>query len=138
MNQFKQIIFVLGRPGSGKGTCCEILAREYPAQIAHLSAGELLRRSSEDDPGSEVARLLAAGQMVPSSVTVGLLRRAIAEAAQPLVLIDGFPRTPENRSMFLATLQRDADAAMLVDVGPAECVRRLRPVSYTHLRAHET
>lgn len=35
------VIFVLGGPGSGKGTQCSNLVREFG--FVHLSAGELLR-----------------------------------------------------------------------------------------------
>ena len=40
-NKFKTL-FILGPPGSGKGTQCEILTKKF--NILHLSAGELLRR----------------------------------------------------------------------------------------------
>lgn len=39
----KNIYFVLGGPGSGKGTFCENLKKIHPTQINHLSAGFLLR-----------------------------------------------------------------------------------------------
>ena len=35
------VVFVLGGPGSGKGTQCANLVREYG--FVHLSAGDLLR-----------------------------------------------------------------------------------------------
>ena len=122
----KNLLFVLGRPGSGKGTCCELLAQRYPDQILHLSAGELLRRSCEQDPHGQVATCLAAGCIVPSYVTVGLLQAAMEHAKQQLILIDGFPRTTENRNGFLSALGRDATAAMLIDVSEEECIRRLK------------
>ena len=37
-----KIIFILGPPGSGKGTQCKVLANKY--NILHLSAGDLLRK----------------------------------------------------------------------------------------------
>lgn len=36
-----QVFFVLGGPGSGKGTQCENLVRDF--KFKHLSVGELLR-----------------------------------------------------------------------------------------------
>jgi adenylate kinase family enzyme len=38
------IIFILGPPGSGKGTQCKVLANKY--NILHLSAGDLLRKEA--------------------------------------------------------------------------------------------
>lgn len=38
----KEIVFVLGGPGSGKGTQCERIVEKYG--FTHLSSGELLRQ----------------------------------------------------------------------------------------------
>ena len=46
-----QIFFILGGPGSGKGTQCAKLSKEHG--FLHLSAGDLLR--AERDSGSETA-----------------------------------------------------------------------------------
>lgn len=37
-----KLIFILGPPGSGKGTQCQMLAKKF--NILHLSAGDLLRK----------------------------------------------------------------------------------------------
>lgn len=43
MNSFKiKTIFILGPPGSGKGTQCNLLIKKF--NTMHLSAGELLRQ----------------------------------------------------------------------------------------------
>ena len=44
----KSVYFIMGGPGSGKGTQCERLAETY--QLTHLSAGELLRQAPEPQP----------------------------------------------------------------------------------------
>ena len=46
--------FVLGGPGSGKGTMCANLVKDYG--FIHLSAGDLLRE--ERDSGSQQAELI--------------------------------------------------------------------------------
>jgi len=43
-----------------------------------------------------IADMIKAGQIVPSSVTVGLLEKAMNESKQDRFLIDGFPRNQEN------------------------------------------
>lgn len=121
----QRIVFVLGGPGSGKGTCCELLAQREPEKILHLSAGELLRRSCQRDPQGFVAQSLAQGRVVPSHITVGLLRDSIQEAPRSLVLIDGFPRTTENREGFLKAWERDADGVLLLDAPRDVLVQRL-------------
>jgi UMP-CMP kinase len=71
--------------------------------FVHLSAGDLLRAhmKSGSADGKMVADMIANGQIVPSSVTVNLLRGAIAAAKASSgarkFLVDGFPRNAENR-----------------------------------------
>mmetsp|Transcript_12429 Transcript_12429/g.23359 ORF Transcript_12429/g.23359 Transcript_12429/m.23359 type:complete len:256 (-) Transcript_12429:113-880(-) len=94
------VVFVLGGPGSGKGTQCELLRDRMG--FAHLSAGDLLR--AERNSGSKLAELInskiAAGQIVPAEITVDLLERAMAkergESGRTKFLIDGFPRSEGN------------------------------------------
>lgn len=39
-------IFLLGGPGSGKGTQCSKILENFPNQFYHLSTGSLLREST--------------------------------------------------------------------------------------------
>ena len=87
-------VFILGGPGSGKGTQCSNLVRDFG--FVHLSAGDLLR--AERDSGSEKAELinniLLAGNIVPVEITVNLIKDAMKKHgwSQKKFLIDGFPR----------------------------------------------
>ena len=73
--------FVLGGPGSGKGTQCERLVRHHGFQ--HFSAGDLLREEQER-PGSPYGDLIrsyiASGAIVPMEITIKLLETAIVGA----------------------------------------------------------
>jgi UMP-CMP kinase len=98
-----QVVFVLGGPGAGKGTQCQLLSQRLSGWI-HLSAGDLLRAELQN-PNSTVAPLIRSfmekGQLVPSSITVQLLEQAMTQHAadgskSPKFLIDGFPRSTEN------------------------------------------
>lgn len=95
-----QVAFVLGGPGSGKGTQSARLVEEFG--VVHLSAGDLLRAhmKSGSSEGQMVATMIANGQIVPSAVTVGLLQAAMDKSGKSQFLIDGFPRNEENRSAF--------------------------------------
>lgn len=70
--------------------------------MVHLSAGDLLRAhmKSGSADGKMVADMIANGQIVPSSVTVGLLQAAMDASGKSQFLIDGFPRNEENRAAF--------------------------------------
>lgn len=92
-------MFVLGGPGSGKGTQCAKLVEEFG--FVHLSAGDLLR-AERNTPGSEHGELIEKhivdGTIVPVSITCALLKAAMENAgwADKKYLIDGFPRNQDN------------------------------------------
>ena len=96
----KDVVFVLGGPGSGKGTQCEQLVSKYG--FTHFSAGDLLRAevASGSDQGKELEAIMKEGKLVPSRVTIGLLKKAIATSDGTKFLIDGFPRALDQAEMF--------------------------------------
>jgi len=94
-----RVVFVLGGPGSGKGTNCSRVVKDY--LYVHLSAGDLLReeRKSGSGLGSLIESLISEGKLVPSKITVRLLQQAIEKElakGNKRFLIDGFPRNQEN------------------------------------------
>ena len=107
--EHSQVVFVIGGPGSGKGTVCSRLARES-ADTVHISIGDIMRKESKDPSSPLYAFLqtsLRDGRLSPDDVTVKLLRDAmnVEIASRPqgsrlLFLIDGFPRTVEQGKMF--------------------------------------
>ena len=59
------LVFVLGGPGSGKGTQCAKLAKEY--HLLHISTGDLLRAEVQANTpiGKEAQESMKKGAMVP-------------------------------------------------------------------------
>ena len=93
-----QVIFVLGGPGAGKGTQCDKIIAQFP-EFKFFSAGDLLRE--ERKSGSKTAEMIndriKNGQIVPASITVGLLVAAMKSCPKgSKFLIDGFPRNLDN------------------------------------------
>lgn len=89
----KPIIFILGGPGSGKGTQCERIVKEYG--FCHMSTGDLLR--DEVNRGSERAeklkKTMADGKLVSQDVILELVRDAMQRNSSAKgFIIDGFPR----------------------------------------------
>ncbi|KAI8610605.1 adenylate kinase-domain-containing protein, partial [Chytriomyces sp. MP71] len=99
------IIFVLGGPGSGKGTQCEKLAKEF--NFTHLSTGDLLRAELEKGTsiGKKCDALMNEGKIVPMDIILGLLLSSIESNIEtPGFLIDGFPRAMDQAMEFEKTI----------------------------------
>ncbi|RIA88443.1 adenylate kinase-domain-containing protein [Glomus cerebriforme] len=95
------VVFILGGPGSGKGTQCAKLVEDFG--FVHLSAGDLLREEQQR-PGSEVGEMIQnyikEGKIVPMEVTIGLLEKAMIDNDSNRFLIDGFPRKVDQAMAF--------------------------------------
>ncbi|XP_059608721.1 UMP-CMP kinase [Phlebotomus argentipes] len=95
------VVFVLGAPGSGKGTQCEKIMKKF--DYVHLSAGDLLREERNRE-GSEYGELIENyirnGKIVPVDVTCALLENAMNQnmkvSGKDCFLVDGFPRNKDN------------------------------------------
>ncbi|XP_015783690.1 UMP-CMP kinase [Tetranychus urticae] len=111
-----KVVFVLGPPGSGKGTQCSNIVKEFG--YVHLSAGDLLREEMSAE-GSEYGQLISNhiknGTIVPVEITCSLLDKAMVKHCSQVngtvagdalnsgkpkfegnFLIDGFPRNENN------------------------------------------
>lgn len=108
------VVFLLGGPGSGKGTQSTNLVRDYG--FVHLSAGDLLRAEQVRE-GSQYGDLIRTyireGKIVPMEITVALLSNAMADALKQTegqskgkarFLIDGFPRKLDQAVFFEDTV----------------------------------
>ncbi|MQL78783.1 hypothetical protein Taro_011227 [Colocasia esculenta] len=141
------VVFVLGGPGSGKGTQCANIVKNFG--FTHLSAGDLLR--AEISSGSEngwkgkeainkipkiefasivffstmIQNMIKEGKIVPSEVTVKLLQRAMKESGNNKFLIDGFPRNEENRAAFEEVTKIVPEFVLFFDCPEEEMERRL-------------
>ncbi|CAF4550994.1 unnamed protein product [Rotaria sp. Silwood1] len=89
-----KIIFVVGGPGSGKGTQCERIVEKYG--FTHLSTGDLLREAvqSKSARGEQLNALMKEGKLVPMEVVLDLLKENMLKNIEKSkgFLIDGYPR----------------------------------------------
>lgn len=98
------VVYILGGPGSGKGTQSEYLVRDFG--FTHLSAGDLLRAEQErsgSQYGDLIKEYIRDGKIVPMEVTVKLLENAMQESlsnGRGKFLIDGFPRKMDQAAFF--------------------------------------
>ncbi|KAG7373978.1 uridylate kinase [Nitzschia inconspicua] len=120
-----RVLFILGGPGAGKGTQCELLKQNYPC--VHLSAGQLLREEAAKQDESEHAALieecLVAGKIVPVEISLALLRNAMkaSDGQSLLFLIDGFPRNFDNLEGWTRVMSTGSDAAAVWGVLSYDC-----------------
>ena len=91
-----KLIF-LGPPGAGKGTQATGVSSHL--RVPHISTGDMFRAAikNETPTGLEAKRYMDAGQLVPDSVVVDMVRERLAmpDCANGY-LLDGFPRTVEQ------------------------------------------
>jgi adenylate kinase len=122
-------LILLGPPGAGKGTQAERLREDFA--MPHISTGDILRAQVTDgtELGREAKRYMAAGELVPDEVIVGMITQRVDDGdARDGFLLDGFPRNELQADALrdaLAALGRHLTAVLLVEVPDEEVVRRL-------------
>ena len=131
------IVFVLGGPGSGKGTQCDKIKARYQGVI-HLSAGDLLRAEVESGStvGTKCATLMKEGKLVPMPVTIALLKNAMIASGGNLFLIDGFPRALDQGEEFERSIM-ECHAVIFFDCPEDEMQKRLIERGKTSGRADD-
>ncbi|XP_023930387.1 adenylate kinase isoenzyme 5 isoform X1 [Lingula anatina] len=89
-----KVFFVVGGPGSGKGTQCEKIVQKYG--FTHLSTGDILRDTvkSGSPMGKQLNQMMESGQLVPLETVLDLLKEQMVKKASSTkgFLIDGYPR----------------------------------------------
>lgn len=134
-------LILFGPPGSGKGTQAAKLVEKY--QLLHISTGDLFRYEMGNDTplGREAKSYIAKGELVPDSVTVGMLRNKVE--ANPDVegyIFDGFPRTiPQCEALdaLLAEKGQAISKLIMLDVPDEEIVGRIKKRGETSGRADD-
>uniref|UniRef100_A0A0E0DVN3 UMP-CMP kinase n=1 Tax=Oryza meridionalis TaxID=40149 RepID=A0A0E0DVN3_9ORYZ len=119
------IVFVIGGPGSGKGTQCAKIVKQFG--FTHLSAGDLLREEAKYDTeqGTMIKNLMNEGKLVSSDLIVKLLFKAMRESGNDKFLVDGFPRNEENRHAYENIIHIEPEFLLFIDCSKEEMERRI-------------
>ena len=127
MSQFNLVL--LGPPGAGKGTQASRIVAEYG--IPHISTGDILRGAVKNGTamGLEAKRYMDAGNLVPDSVVIGIVKDRLQEPdTDKGFLMDGFPRTiPQAEALdkALDDLDRAISKVVVILVEEEDLVKRL-------------
>lgn len=87
-------LMLFGAPGAGKGTQAKFLIEKY--NIPQISTGDILRAAIADktDMGMEAKKFMDAGELVPDSTIIGIIKDRLKESdCKNGFILDGFPRT---------------------------------------------
>ena len=122
-------LILFGPPGSGKGTQAAKLVEKY--NLLHISTGDLFRYEigNQTALGMEAKSYMDKGQLVPDSVTIGMLKNKVLD--NPEVngyIFDGFPRTiaqSEALDELLDELGQPITSLIALEVEEEEIVQRL-------------
>lgn len=122
-------IILFGAPGCGKGTQAALIKEKY--NINHISTGEVIRGeiARGTELGKSMQSYIAAGQLAPDSIVIGMVRNYMQEHRDAAGnIFDGFPRTTAQAEAFDEILKEDGESVSVMiymDVPEEELVQRI-------------
>lgn len=128
----KQVIILLGKSGSGKGTQAELLKEKFG--FSHVISGDLLRNRTKksDFTGKKLSKVLAHGDLAPTCVIFKLWLDRIErlENTKNLkgVILDGNPRKIKEAYLIDEAFdwyEWQNVKAILIDISDKEATWRL-------------
>ena len=122
-------LIILGAPGSGKGSQCKWITKDY--NVPHISTGDIFRKNISEgtELGKKAKEYMDKGALVPDELVIDLLKSRLNEAdcEENGFLLDGFPRTlsqAEALSEYLHSKGIALDKVINLDVPDEEIMSR--------------
>ena len=121
-------ILLIGPPGAGKGSQAGFLVSKK--NFEHVSTGDLFRLAIEQGLplGKKAREYMDKGQLVPDSITIGLVQDFVQKTKVPKLIFDGFPRTiPQAQALDKILQERKwrLDCALFLEVPSSKIIDRL-------------
>ena len=122
------LLVMLGPPGSGKGTQAVRLADKLG--LKHLSTGDMLRSALKNETplGLEAKGYMEAGDLVPDSLILDMIKETLENDSGAGFIFDGFPRTipqAEGLDGMLEGVGKKLESALNLEVSDQEVINRL-------------
>lgn len=116
------IFVIMGAPGAGKGTQCELLAEKIGA--LKISTGDVLRKHIQEGTGLglQIRDLMESGRLVSDDILLAVVDQELERAGKRHVLLDGFPRTLKQAE---ALADHPVSGVYHIDVSEADLIERL-------------
>lgn len=123
-------IFIMGAPGSGKGTFSSMIKDEF--NLNHISTGDIFRANiaNETELGLQAKAYTEKGLLVPDEITNKMVKDYLStlEDKKNGYLLDGYPRTLDQAKAF-EQMTDGTDLAveqiLVMDVSFDELTRRI-------------
>ena len=108
-------IIMLGAPGSGKGTIGAEICHNFG--LKHIATGDIFRNEikKQSELGKKANEYMSKGLLVPDEVTIAMVESNIKELDN--VLLDGFPRTPEQaEALKIFTIENNKELTAVINL----------------------
>ncbi len=118
-------LIIMGAPGAGKGTQSAKISEKY--NIPAIATGDILRGAMKagTELGKAAKSYVDAGQLVPDSVVIGIIKEYLAsEDCKNGFILDGFPRSiPQAEA--LDAMGVKIDVVLSIEVPDEKIVERM-------------
>ncbi len=114
INNKAKVIFIIGGPGSGKGTECMKIKEKF--NYNHMSTGEILRNIVKNKEGNDWQELesdMKEGKLISSEKLISFIKLGIISSKNKKILLDGFPRNKENINEWNKQMKDIADVVAI-------------------------
>jgi adenylate kinase len=124
----KNLLLILGPPGSGKSTQAKIIENEF--KFKQIIQSNLLKEEvkKKTKVGLQINKIMLEGNLVPYEITCKLLYEKLKKTKSKNILIDGFPRQMEQVHVldyFIYTENINFLGIIYINLTEKECIKRL-------------
>jgi len=124
----KTIVWVMGGPGSGRGTQCEKVCLKH-GDFVHISSGDLMKAEvmSGSARGAKLYQLMSSGEAVPNEIVTDILAEAMIRKAggSKGFLIDGYPGDEAQAIVFVEFIAKPS-IVICLEVSDQVMLQRLK------------